>query len=43
MNNMSQILVDVLRNDPHLLDQIELQMASLKAPKTVDVEFEVIE
>ena len=43
MNTMSQILVDVLRNDPHLLDQIELQMASLKAPKTVDVEFEVIE
>lgn len=43
MNNMSDILVDVLRNDPKLLDQIELQMASLKAPKTVDVDFEVIE
>jgi tRNA U55 pseudouridine synthase TruB len=43
MNNMSNILVDVLRHDPHLLDQIELHMAALKAPKVIDTEFEVIE
>lgn len=44
MNNMSNILVDVLRNSPELLDDIELRMAALKAPTHVtDVDYEVIE
>ncbi|QDP59927.1 MAG: hypothetical protein GOVbin709_51 [Prokaryotic dsDNA virus sp.] len=43
MNNMSNILVDVLRQHPELLDDIELRMAALKAPNVVDVEYEVVE
>ena len=36
------ILVDVLRNEPVLLNQMELRLAALKAP-TMEVDFEVIE
>lgn len=43
MNNMSHILIDVLRDSPELLDQVELRMAALREPTTVDVDFEVIE
>ena len=44
MNNMSHILIDVLRDTPELLDQVELRMAALREPTSVqDVEFEVIE
>ncbi len=44
MNNMSNILVDVLRHSPELLDDIELRMAALKAPtNVVDVDYEVVE
>ena len=43
MNNMSNILVDVLRQHPELLGDIELRMAALKAPNVVDVEYEVVE
>ena len=43
MNKMSNSLVDVLRQHPELLDDIELRMAALKAPNVVDVEYEVVE
>ena len=44
MNNMSHILIDVLRDTPELLDQVELRMAALREPTSVqDVDFEVIE
>ena len=43
MNNMSNILVDVLRQYPELLDDIELRMSALKAPTVVDVDYEVVE
>ena len=43
MNNMSNILVDVLRQHPELLDDIELRLAALKAPTVVDVDYEVVE
>ena len=43
MNNMSNILVDVLRHNPELLDDIELRMSALKAPSVVDVDYEVVE
>ena len=44
MNSLSAILVDTLRGHPELLDDIELRMASLKAPSNViDAEYEVIE
>lgn len=41
MGALSRILVDVLRTEPHLLDQIEFKMAALKPPRVQDVEFEV--
>ncbi len=44
MNNMSHILIDVLRDTPELLDQVELRMQALRDPTSVqDVDFEVIE
>jgi hypothetical protein len=44
MNNMSNILVDVLKHSPELLDDIELRMAALRAPSNViDVNYEVVE
>ena len=43
MNNMSHIMIEVLQHHPELLDQVELRMAALREPTTVDVEFEVIE
>ena len=37
------VLVDVLRHEPHYLDQIQLQLAALKPPKqVVDADFEVM-
>ena len=42
VNGVMGILVDVLREEPALLNQMELRLAALKAP-IVDVEFEVIE
>ena len=43
MNDMSRILVDVLGNHPELLDDLELRMASLRAPKVIDVDYTVTE
>jgi hypothetical protein len=38
------VLVDVLRNEPTYLDQIELRMAALKQPShTIEADFEVME
>ena len=38
------VLVNTLRDQPHLLDNVELQLAALKPPSHIqDVEFEVIE
>ena len=42
VTGVMSILVDVLRDEPVLLNQMELRLAALKAP-VVDVEFEVIE
>lgn len=42
INGVMGILVDVLRNEPVLLNQMELRLAALKAP-TMEVDFEVIE
>lgn len=42
INGVMGILVDVLRNEPMLLNQMELRLAALKAP-TMEVDFEVIE
>jgi hypothetical protein len=43
MEMMMGILVEVLRNEPVYLDQIQLRLASLQAPVVsyVDAEFEV--
>jgi len=42
INGVMGVLVDVLRDEPALLNQMELRLAALKAP-TIDVEFEVVE
>lgn len=38
MTQMSQLLVEILRPHPELLDEVELRMAALRAP-VVDVEY----
>ena len=43
MGALSRILVEVLRTEPHLLDQIELRMGALRPPRVQDVEYEVVE
>ena len=43
VNGVMGIIVDVLRNEPSLLNQMELRLGALKAPTVRDVEFEVIE
>tara|TARA_R110002012_G_scaffold9222_2_gene42478 strand:- start:17586 stop:18215 length:630 start_codon:yes stop_codon:yes gene_type:complete len=44
MDNVMGVLVNTLRDQPHLLDNVELQLAALKPPSHIqDVEFEVIE
>ena len=41
---MSRMLVDILGDQPELLDQFELRMATLKEPThVVDADFEVVE
>lgn len=41
MDNVMGVLVNTLRDEPHLLDQIELQVAALKPPShVVDVDWE---
>jgi len=41
---MMGVLVDVLRNEPNYLDQIELRISALKQPThTVDADFEVVD
>lgn len=42
VNGVMGIIVDVLRNEPKLLNQMELRLSALKAP-VQDVQFEVIE
>ena len=42
VNGVMGIIVDVLRNEPSLLNQMELRLSALKAP-VQDVQFEVIE
>tara|TARA_R110000824_G_scaffold196246_6_gene379447 strand:+ start:9092 stop:9715 length:624 start_codon:yes stop_codon:yes gene_type:complete len=37
------ILVDVLRNEPEFLNAIEIRLSALKAPPTIDADYEVIE
>ena len=42
MNMLSSILIEVLSDKPHLLDQIELRFAALKTPNHIqDADFEV--
>jgi hypothetical protein len=44
MDNVMGILVSTLRDQPQLLDTVELQLAALKPPSHIqDVDFEVIE
>ena len=44
MDGIMHVLVDSLRDQPHLLDTIELKLAALKQPKNVQtVEFEEVE
>ena len=44
MDNVMGVLVNTLRDQPHLLDTVELQLAALKPPSNIqDVDFEVIE
>jgi len=44
MDNVMGVLVNTLAEQPHLLDKVELQLASLKPPSHIqDVDFEVIE
>jgi hypothetical protein len=44
MDNVMGVLVNTLAEQPHLLDKVELQLASLKPPTHIqDVDFEVIE
>ena len=44
MDNVMGVLVNTLRDQPHLLDTVELQLAALKPPSHVqEVDFEVIE
>ena len=42
---MMGILVEVLRNEPVYLDQIQLQLATLQTPVAIidDTDFEVVE
>ncbi|MBT4406590.1 MAG: hypothetical protein HOC79_01810 [Euryarchaeota archaeon] len=41
MNSVMGVLVDTLREQPEVLDQIELRLAGLKTPRTIDADFEV--
>ena len=44
MDAVMGILVDTLRDDPHLLDNIELRLSALKAPShVIDADFEVMD
>ena len=43
MNDMSRILVEVLRGHPDLLDDVELRMSALRAPSIIDVDYTVTE
>lgn len=44
VNQVMGILVDVLRNEPRLLGQVEMRLSALKAPTTIiDAEWEDIE
>ena len=44
MNDMSRLLVDILGDQPELLDQFELRMSTLKEPTLImDADFEVQE
>lgn len=44
MDNVMGVLVNTLRDQPHLLDTVELQLAALKPPSHIqEVDFEVIE
>ncbi len=44
MDNVMGVLVNTLRDQPHLLDTVELQLAALKPPSHIqDVDFEVVE
>ena len=45
VDNMMGILVEVLKNEPVYLDQIQLQLATLQTPVAIidDTEFEVVE
>jgi len=41
MNDISRILVDTLRDQPHLLDLVERRMLSMNT--VIDAEYEVVE
>tara|TARA_R100000152_G_C6779345_1_gene210895 strand:+ start:317 stop:946 length:630 start_codon:yes stop_codon:yes gene_type:complete len=43
MNNMNHVLVDVLKDNPQLLDEVEFRMQALRAPRVEDVDFEVVD
>ena len=40
MNTVMGVLVESLREQPELLDQIELRLSSLKAPRVIEADFE---
>jgi len=42
LDEVMYILVDTLKTQPQLLDQIELRVAALKAP-VMDAKYEVVE
>jgi len=44
VNGVMGILVDVLRSEPRLLNQIEMRIGALKAPThTIEADYEVID
>ena len=43
MDGVMNILVDTLKHEPRLLDQIELRFAALKQPKAIQADFEVVD
>ena len=43
MDGVMAVLVDTLQESPQLLDQIQLRLAALKQPTTIQADFEVVE
>tara|TARA_Y100001938_G_C8063752_1_gene418912 strand:- start:179 stop:805 length:627 start_codon:yes stop_codon:yes gene_type:complete len=43
MDGVMQVLVDTLKSEPALLDQIQFRLAALRQPRTLDAEFEVMD